>query len=58
LEEASQEAIEAAAWYEYEQLGLGAEFLLRLMQLSMLLKKTSSLYHFSPKKPAIPVQNA
>lgn len=26
LEEASQEAIEAAAWYEYEQLGLGAEF--------------------------------
>lgn len=26
LEEASQEAIEAAAWYEFEQLGLGAEF--------------------------------
>jgi len=26
LEEASQEAIEAAAWYEYEQAGLGAEF--------------------------------
>lgn len=26
LEEASQEAIEAAAWYEYEQSGLGAEF--------------------------------
>lgn len=26
LEEASQEAIEAAAWYEYEQPGLGAEF--------------------------------
>jgi len=26
LEEASQEAIEAAAWYEYEQIGLGAEF--------------------------------
>jgi hypothetical protein len=26
LEEASQEAIKAAAWYEYEQPGLGAEF--------------------------------
>ncbi|MCH8490911.1 MAG: hypothetical protein LAT81_13420 [Oceanicaulis sp.] len=26
LEEASQEAIEAAAWYEFEQPGLGAEF--------------------------------
>ncbi|WP_341581718.1 hypothetical protein [Marinobacter metalliresistant] len=26
LEEASQEAIEAAAWYESEQPGLGAEF--------------------------------
>ena len=26
LEEASQEAIEAAAWYEYEQPGLGAKF--------------------------------
>ena len=26
LEDASQEAIEAAAWYEYEQPGLGAEF--------------------------------
>jgi hypothetical protein len=26
LEEASQEAIEAAAWYEYEQPGLGTEF--------------------------------
>nr|WP_282451102.1 hypothetical protein [Marinobacter bryozoorum] len=26
MEEASQEAIEAAAWYEYEQAGLGAEF--------------------------------
>ena len=26
LEEASQEVIEAAAWYEYEQPGLGAEF--------------------------------
>lgn len=26
LEEASQEAIEAAAWYEHEQAGLGAEF--------------------------------
>ncbi|WP_138437621.1 hypothetical protein [Marinobacter shengliensis] len=26
LEEASQEAIEAAAWYEQEQAGLGAEF--------------------------------
>lgn len=26
LEEASQEAIEAAAWYELEQPGLGAEF--------------------------------
>ncbi|WP_018405726.1 hypothetical protein [Marinobacter gelidimuriae] len=26
LEEASQDAIEAAAWYEYEQPGLGAEF--------------------------------
>ncbi|WP_163560295.1 hypothetical protein [Halomonas sp. NO4] len=26
LEEASQEAIEAAAWYEYEQPGLGDEF--------------------------------
>jgi len=26
LEEASQEAIEAAAWYEYEQPGLGSEF--------------------------------
>jgi len=26
LEEASQEAIEAAAWYESEQAGLGAEF--------------------------------
>jgi len=26
LEEASQEAIEAAAWYDYEQPGLGAEF--------------------------------
>lgn len=26
LEEASQETIEAAAWYEYEQPGLGAEF--------------------------------
>jgi hypothetical protein len=26
LEEASQEAIEAAAWYEYEQPGLGVEF--------------------------------
>lgn len=26
LEQASQEAIEAAAWYEYEQPGLGAEF--------------------------------
>lgn len=26
LEEASQEAIEAAAWYEYEQAGLGVEF--------------------------------
>ena len=26
LEEASQEAIEAAAWYEDEQPGLGAEF--------------------------------
>lgn len=26
LEEASQEAVEAAAWYEYEQPGLGAEF--------------------------------
>ncbi|SDS57992.1 hypothetical protein SAMN05216198_2270 [Halopseudomonas litoralis] len=26
LEEASQEAMEAAAWYEYEQPGLGAEF--------------------------------
>ena len=26
LEEASQEAIEAAAWYEYEQPGLGADF--------------------------------
>lgn len=26
LDEASQEAVEAAAWYEYEQPGLGAEF--------------------------------
>ncbi|MDV6317953.1 hypothetical protein [Chromohalobacter sp. HP20-39] len=26
LEDASQEAIEAAAWYEYEQPGLGTEF--------------------------------
>ncbi len=26
LEEASQEAMEAAAWYEVEQPGLGAEF--------------------------------
>lgn len=26
LEDASQEAIEAAAWYEYEQPGLGVEF--------------------------------
>lgn len=26
LEEASQEAIEAAAWYEHEQAGFGAEF--------------------------------
>jgi hypothetical protein len=26
LEEASQEAIEAAVWYEYEHPGLGAEF--------------------------------
>lgn len=26
LEEASQEAVEAAAWYEYEQPGLGHEF--------------------------------
>ena len=26
LEEASLEAIEAAAWYEYEQPGLGSEF--------------------------------
>lgn len=26
LEEASQKAIEAAAWYEHEQAGLGAEF--------------------------------
>ena len=26
LEEASQEAIEAAAWYEHEQAGLGDEF--------------------------------
>lgn len=26
LEDASQEAIEAAAWYEYEQPGLGIEF--------------------------------
>lgn len=26
LEEAAQEAIEAAAWYEYEQPGLGAVF--------------------------------
>lgn len=26
LAEASQEAIEAAAWYEYEQIGLGSEF--------------------------------
>ena len=26
LEEASQEAIEAAAWYEYERPGLGASF--------------------------------
>jgi hypothetical protein len=26
LEEASQEAIEVAAWYEHEQAGLGAEF--------------------------------
>lgn len=26
LEEASQEAIEAAEWYEHEQSGLGAEF--------------------------------
>lgn len=26
LEEASQEAIEAAAWYEFKQPGLGSEF--------------------------------
>jgi hypothetical protein len=26
LEEASQEAIEAAAWYEYEEPGLGVDF--------------------------------
>ncbi|WP_280571028.1 type II toxin-antitoxin system RelE/ParE family toxin [Chromohalobacter sp. 296-RDG] len=26
LEDASQEAIEAAAWYEYEQPGLGTKF--------------------------------
>lgn len=26
LEDASKEAIEAAAWYEYEQPGLGVEF--------------------------------
>ncbi len=26
LAEASQEAVEAAAWYEYEQPGLGSEF--------------------------------
>jgi toxin ParE1/3/4 len=26
LEEASQEAVEAAAWYEYEQPGLGVDF--------------------------------
>lgn len=26
LDEASQEAIEAAAWYEFEQAGLGVEF--------------------------------
>ena len=33
-------------------------FSLLLMQLSTLLKKTSSLYPLSPKKPAIPVQDA
>ena len=39
-------------------LDSGPSFLLLLMLPSTLLKKTSSPYHLSPKKPAIPVQDA
>lgn len=58
LEEASQEAIEAAAWYEYEQPGLGAEFFAAVDAAIDVIEEDFLLYHLSPKKPAIPVQDA
>lgn len=50
LEEASQEAIEAAAWYEYEQPGLGADFFAAVDAAIDLIEKTSLPYHLSPQE--------
>lgn len=46
LEEASQEAIEAAAWYEYEQPGLGADFFAAVDATIDLIEK-----NFTPLSP-------
>jgi hypothetical protein len=39
LEAAKQEALDAAAWYEYERAGLGQEFLLALGRVLDLLEQ-------------------
>ena len=39
LEAAKQEALDAAAWYEYERVGLGHEFLLTLDRVLDLLEQ-------------------
>jgi toxin ParE1/3/4 len=58
LEEASQEAIEAAAWYEYEQPGLGVEFFASVeIAIDVIEENFIFLNLLSPNKPAISVQN-
>ncbi|MFY0663928.1 MAG: type II toxin-antitoxin system RelE/ParE family toxin [Natronospirillum sp.] len=48
LEEASQEAIEAAAWYEYEQPGLGADFFAALEEAIDVIEES-----FIPLSPLL-----
>jgi toxin ParE1/3/4 len=57
LEEASQEAIEAPAWYEYEQAGLGVEFFAAVDAAIDVIEENFIPLSPLPKKLAIPAQN-
>ena len=57
LEEASQEAAEAATWYESEQPGLGAEFFAAVDAAIDAIEENSIPYYLSRQKLVIMAQN-